>query len=57
MTLRECKSCGFIIYPSDDLSYGCPNCESRHIGKYNGIIGENIRKSQLTDSKKVKVCQ
>jgi predicted RNA-binding Zn-ribbon protein involved in translation (DUF1610 family) len=40
MILKECKSCGYIIYPHDDLKYGCPNCESRFIKKYKGIIGE-----------------
>lgn len=42
----ECKSCGRRIYPDDDLSYGCPNCESRNIGKYTGIIGEYTRRSK-----------
>lgn len=29
MNIRECKSCGVMIHEGDDLSYGCPNCESK----------------------------
>lgn len=40
MELYECKECGrLIIIGVDFLGYGCPNCESKCIGKYNGIIG------------------
>jgi len=49
MGLRECKSCGRLIYPSDDLSYGCPNCESRLIGEYRGIIGMYMREASLSN--------
>ncbi len=42
MDMFECKSCGRLIFPGDDLSFGCPNCESRIIGKYHGIIGQNL---------------
>ena len=37
--LLECKSCGTLIFEFDCLPYGCPNCESRFIGEYEGIIG------------------
>ena len=49
MELFECKSCGFMIYPYDNLSYGCPRCESPHIGKYKGIIGEYTRDESLSN--------
>lgn len=37
--IGECKSCGIIITNYDDFSYGCPNCESKRLGRYTGIIG------------------
>lgn len=44
--LYECEACWRLILPSDYLGYGCPNCESRHIRKYNGIIGQYTRETQ-----------
>jgi RNA polymerase subunit RPABC4/transcription elongation factor Spt4 len=49
MKLKECKSCSYMIYLCDDLSYGCPNCESPFIGKYTGIIGEYTRRNSQFD--------
>ncbi len=65
MEIFECKSCGSIILPFDDLSYGCPNCESSNIGKYNGIIGQYIMedvkmkiilKKDIKEGDKVQYC-
>ena len=43
MEIKECKSCGYLIFPCDYLGYGCPNCESKRIGKYKGIIGMYVK--------------
>ena len=41
--LFQCRSCGMLIFEFDDLSFGCPNCESRFIRKYEGIIGMYVK--------------
>jgi len=50
--LLECKSCGAVLSKFDDFSYGCPNCESRFIGVYEGIIGMYVRTPPQKESRR-----
>ena len=49
IALFECKNCGKLILPWDNLTYGCPNCESKNIGEYNGVIGQYSRQLNSED--------